>query len=165
MAAALPPVRDTVLATAAGTAKLAMAGPMPLKSRRATAQPMANDATTDTEAARLAASLSPPPKAVDTALVVPTLIKTIVPVIASQIAHAGPIAASWIELTWPTVAVSMRLRRVGLTYMGIANIVNLSSVANDGGGGSAFVRAGNVSSLEASIAIRRGAMMEVLSDV
>ena len=93
-AAASPPVRATVLATADGSAKRPTAGPMPSASSRATTQPMANDAVTATVVARLAACRSPPPTAVETAFVVPTLMNTISPVIASQMAHAGPIAAS-----------------------------------------------------------------------
>lgn len=58
------------------------------------AQPMKNDRVTETDVARLAACLSPPPHAVETAFVVPTLMNTIMPVIASQMAHAGPNAAS-----------------------------------------------------------------------
>ena len=111
----LPPVRVAALASAAGNATRVMKGPMDSERPRATTQPMANAQTTETVAARLAPSLSPPPKVVETALVVPTLMKTISPVSASQMAHAGPSAASCTEETCPTTAVSMSERSVGET--------------------------------------------------
>jgi len=58
-AAASPPVRATVLATAAGAAKLAMSGPIERDRSSATTQPIANEVVTETEAARLAAARSP----------------------------------------------------------------------------------------------------------
>ena len=131
-AAALPPVRVAALASAAGSATRLMIGPIDSERPRATTQPMANAQTTETVAARLAPSLSPPPKVVETALVVPTLMKTISPVSASQMAHAGPSAASCTEETCPTTAVSMSERSVGIRYMGIAQTVNLSSSRKDG---------------------------------
>ena len=76
---------------------------------------MVKDTVTETEAARLAAAASPLPTAEEIALVVPTDMKTIIVLMASQMAHAGPSAASCSEETCPTAAVSMRLRRVGAT--------------------------------------------------
>ena len=61
----------------------------------------------DTEAARLAAAASPSPMAVDTLLVVPTLIKTQRFAMPSTMAQAGPMAARSRVDTAPTAAVSM----------------------------------------------------------
>ena len=114
-AAASPPVRAHVLASAAGSASLAMAGPMDEASSKEHKQPIANATTTETDAARFAAPGSPLLIAVDTALVVPTEMKTMSVEIPSHIAQAGPSAARAVDETWPTAAVSMRLSSVGAT--------------------------------------------------
>ena len=82
--------------------------------RAATTQPMANDVVTDTEAARLAAARSLSPTAVDTLLVVPTLMKTIMLETPSRMAQAGPMAARSTDDTCPTAAVSIKDMSDGL---------------------------------------------------